>query len=222
VADLPWKRGKLPNEQGKGGRPAGFQKKEETAAKDAIETVREESPQTFPIPPRKGWEKQYDAREKEIERREAESILQAREGRLQAIEQETAVLRVNRALALRFSAATLHLVEVTERVAKDLKRKVEAQDDLSMKDINSILKLTGSTIHRAQSAIGTMAKVERYIHRHPLDDGGVEEDDLAGLDADGAKQILTNLHRSLNAAVKKIEPIDTTIVDGETDEDSDP
>lgn len=221
MADLPWKRGKLPNEQGKGGRPTGFQKEKESAAKDALAAVREESPQSFPIPPRKGWEKQFDSREKEIERREAEAILQAREGRLQAIEQENAVLRVNRALALRFSAATLHLVEITERVAKDLKKKVESQDEMTMKDIGNVLRLTGSTIHKAQSAIGTMAKVERYIHRHPLDDGGVEEDDLAGLDAEGAKQILTNLQRSLNAAVKKTTPIDTQAVEEDPDEDTD-
>ena len=65
-----------------------------------------------------------------------------------------------------------------------------------------------------------MARAERYILRHPLEDGVSEDDDVADMSADDAKVILENLSKTLSASMKVLKK-DLDIVHTQTDEHED-
>ena len=191
-----------PNRRGRGGRPTKGQLAEAGAlegAEGALADVRKDNPETFAVAPRRAsWEKNYDKAEKEIERAEAEAVLSARQERLSALQEQTTVLRANRQIALGFSGAALRLLTTMQATAKELDSRVRNDvEDLTIKDLQQILQVTGTTVAKAQTAVEAMVKTERYVMRHPLDDDSGPGDDLEGLDAAGAKMILENLSKSI-------------------------
>lgn len=199
---MNWSLGKPPNQRGKGGRPTKAEQAESgelEGAEKALQEVRKQQPSTFPVPPRrKSWEKQFDEEEKSVERQEAEAILTARKERLSALEEQTTTLRANRRIALGFSGAAMQLLKTMQTAAKELDSRVSrSPDDLTIKDLQQIIQVTGTTVVKAQTAVEAMVKTERYVMRHPLDDSNEQADDLDSLDATGAKQILENLSKSI-------------------------
>jgi hypothetical protein len=222
---MSWTLGKPPNQRGKGGRPTKAEQAaagELEGAEKAIQEVRAQQPQTFAVPPRrKSWEKQFDEDERSVERQEAEAILTARKERLSALDEQTTTLRANRRIALGFSGAALQLLKTMQTAAKELDGRVSrSPEDLTIKDLQQIIQVTGTTVVKAQTAVEAMVKTERYVMRHPLDDGSENADELEGLDATGAKQILENLSKSIMHISGKYAK-DTAIVAEATVEPSD-
>lgn len=205
-----------PNKRGKGGRPTTGQLAEQgelTGAKAALKDVQEAQPPQFQMrPSQRNWAKEYDREEKLVEQEEAEAILSARKERLSALEEQTTVLRANRKIALGFSGTAMHLLKSMRRAAEELdKRLADGIEDMTLKDLQSVIQTTGTTVAKAQSAVEAMVKTERYVMRHPLDLTEEEQDDLEELDADGAKMILENLSKSIHHISKKFareRPID--------------
>lgn len=213
---MSWSLGKPPNQRGKGGRPTKSEQAdagELEGAEKAIQEVRKQQPPTFSVPPRrKSWEKQYDEEEKSVERQEAEAFLTARKERLSALDEQTTTLRANRRIALGFSGAAMQLLKTMQTAAKELDSRVSGSPgDLTIKDLQQIIQVTGTTVVKAQTAVEAMVKTERYVMRHPLDDGSEQTDELDSLDATGAKQILENLSKSIMHISGKYAK-DTTIV----------
>lgn len=196
---------KLPNQRGVGGRPTKAQAQAQGAAKspaqEALDKIRAHDPKTFPIPPRKkSWEKDYNERELSVEQEEAEAVLSARQDRLKALQEETAVRQANRKIALGFSAVALQGLRVMNNAMGELgKREVEGQ---SVEQLQKTITTCSSAVGKAQSAIESMARAERWIMRHPLDLDEEKGDDLDGIDAEGAKQILENLKGQIDHTVK--------------------
>lgn len=191
-----------PNKRGKGGRPTNAQVAavgESEGANKALHEIRAQQPSTFAVKPRrKSWEKDFDNEEKAVERAEAEAILSARKERLNALEEQTTTLRANRKIALGFSGAAMQLLRTMQTAAKELNTRVEEHaEDLTLRDLQQIIQVTGTTVVKAQNAVEAMVKTERYVMRHPLDDDGDKGDDLDGLDSAGAKMILENLSKSI-------------------------
>lgn len=191
-----------PNKRGKGGRPTGAQvaeKGDSEGADKALQEIRAQQPPTFAVKPRrKSWEKDFDNEEKAVERAEAEAVLGARKERLTALEEQTTTLRANRKIALGFSGAAMQLLRTMQTAAKELNSRVEGHaEDLTLRDLQQIIQVTGTTVVKAQNAVEAMVKTERYVMRHPLDDENDRGDDLEGLDAAGAKMILENLSKSI-------------------------
>jgi len=106
----------------------------------------------------------------------------------------------------------MHLLKSMRRAAEELdKRLADGIEDMTLKDLQSVIQTTGTTVAKAQSAVEAMVKTERYVMRHPLDLTEEEQDDLEELDADGAKMILENLSKSIHHISKKFareQPID--------------
>lgn len=205
-----------PNKRGKGGRPTSGQLAERgelTGAKAALQDVQESQPPQFQMRPSQSkWAKDYDREEKIVEQEEAEAILSARKERLSALEEQTTILRANRKIALGFSGTAMQLLKSMRRAAEELDtRLADGIEDMTLKDLQSVIQTTGTTVAKAQSAVEAMVKTERYVMRHPLDLTDEEQDDLEELDADGAKQILENLSKSIHHISKKFareRPID--------------
>ncbi|TXH57451.1 MAG: hypothetical protein E6Q97_04420 [Desulfurellales bacterium] len=199
-----------PNKRGKGGRPTTGQKAEEGAldgAREVLQTVQEANPPTFQMRPNQSqWAKNFDREERLVEQQEAEAILSARKERLDAIQEQTTILKANRRIALGFSGTAMQLLKSMQRAAAELdKRLVDNLEDLSFKELREVIQVTGSTVVKAQSAVEAMVKTERYVMRHPLDLSEEEQDDLAELDPDGAKRILENLSKSVLHIAKKFD-----------------
>ena len=205
-----------PNKRGKGGRPTTGQLAERgelSGAKAALQDVQAAQPPHFHIRPNQNkWAKEYDKAEKLVEQEEAEAILAARKERLSALEEQTTILRANRKIALGFSGTAMQLLKSMRRAAEELDtRLAEGIEDMTLKDLQAVIQTTGTTVAKAQSAVEAMVKTERYVMRHPLDLTEEEKDDLEELDADGAKQILENLSRSIHHISKEFareQPID--------------
>lgn len=199
--------GQLPNRQGKGGRPTKAEAPRPADA--AIQATRELTPPLHNIAPKgKSWESEYDKAEKEIERAEATALLGARKERLDAIQEETLIRQSNRRLAMGFGAVGINSVNVMNVAVGEIGKRVRdpAQlKELSLKELNQIITTAGSVASKAQQAVESMARAERYILRHPLEDGVSEDDDVAGMTADDAKIVLENLTKSLNASMKIIK-----------------
>lgn len=199
----------LPNQRGKGGRPTNAQKdaaNPTTGARNAIDNVREETPPLRLSEARgKTWESEYDKAEKEIERKEATALLLARRERLEAIQEETMIRQANRRLATGFGAVGIQAISVLSTTIGEINTRVKDKEKLnkmSLKELNAIINATGSITNKAQQAIESMARAERYILRHPLEDGVSEDDDLEGMTSDDAMVILQNLTKSLTAVAK--------------------
>ena len=106
----------------------------------------------------------------------------------------------------------MQLLKTMQTAAKELDTRVSrSPEDLTIKDLQQIIQVTGTTVVKAQTAVEAMVKTERYVMRHPLDDGSEQTDELDSLDATGAKQILENLSKSIMHISGKYAN-DTTIV----------
>lgn len=178
-------------------------------AATAITNIREETPPLHNIPPRgKSWEKEYDKAEKEIERKEATALLLARQERLEAIKEETLIRQTNRRLCMGFGAVGIGAINVMNSAVGEIQRRVRDEDklkNLSLKELNQIIATAGSITNKAQQAVESMARAERYILRHPLEDGVSEDDDTEDMSPDDAKIILENLTKSLNSSMRIIK-----------------
>ena len=196
--------GQLPNRQGRGGRPTKAEAP--SAAAEAIQATRDLTPPLHNIPPRgKSWEAEYDKAEKEIERQEAAALLGARKERLDAIQQETLIRQSNRRLAMGFGAVGINSINVMSIAVGEINKRVrdpEQLQGLSLKELDRIIVTAGGVASKAQQAVESMARAERYILRHPLEDGVSEDDDVADMTADDAKIILENLNKTLSASMK--------------------
>lgn len=197
-----------PNKRGKGGRPTTGQlaeKGELSGARAALQDVQTAQPPQFHIRPSQGkWAREYDKEERLVEQEEAEAILNARKERLSALEEQTTILRANRKIALGFSGTAMQLLKSMRRAAEELDNRLsEGIEDMTIRDLQNVIQVTGTTVAKAQSAVEAMVKTERYVMRHPLDLTEEEQDDLADLDADGAKRILENLSKSIHHISKK-------------------
>ena len=214
--------GQLPNRQGKGGRPTKAEAPRPADA--AIQATRELTPPLHNVQTRgKSWEAEYDKAERDIERAEATALLGARKDRLDAIQEETLIRQSNRRLAMGFGAAGINSVNVMNTAVAEIGRRVknpEKLGEMSLKELNSIILTAGSVASKAQQAVESMARAERYILRHPLEDGVSEDDDVADMSADDAKVILENLSKTLSASMKVLKK-DLDIVHTQTDEHED-
>lgn len=214
--------GQLPNRQGKGGRPTKAEAPK--PSDEAIQSVRELTPPLHNIPQRgKSWEAEYDKAERDIERAEATALLGARKERLDAIQEETLIRQSNRRLAMGFGAVGINSVNAMNIAVGEISRRVKSPEQLkemSLKELNQIITTAGSVASKAQQAVESMARAERYILRHPLEDGVSEDDDVADMSADDAKVVLENLTKSLNASMKIIKKT-PDIVAVQTGEDDD-
>ncbi len=214
--------GQLPNRQGKGGRPTKAEAPK--PSDEAIQSVRELTPPLHNIPQRgKSWEAEYDKAERDIERAEATALLGARKERLDAIQEETLIRQSNRRLAMGFGAVGINSVNAMNIAVGEISRRVKSPEQLkemSLKELNQIITTAGSVASKAQQAVESMARAERYILRHPLEDGVSEDDDVADMSADDAKVVLENLTKSLNASMKIIKKT-PDIVAVQTGEDED-
>jgi len=193
----------LPNERGKGGRPTKAQSRDAGAnpAADALAALRTKDPQTFQVPPRKSsWEKSYNERELSVEQAEAEAVLSARQDRLKALQEETTIRQANRKIALGFSSVALRGLSVMNTAMTELGSRDVVDQTIS--ELQKTIVTCSSAVGKAQSAIEAMARTERWIMRHPLDLGEEKGDDLEGLDADGARQILENLKGQIDNTVR--------------------
>lgn len=193
----------LPNQRGSGGRPTKAQARDagKNPAEETITALREKDPKTFTIPPRKsGWEKSFNERELSVEQSEAEAVLSARQERLRAIQEETTIRQANRKIALSFSSVALRGLGVMHAAMTELgKRSVEKQ---SIGELQKTITTCSSAVGKAQASIEAMARAERWIMRHPLDINEEKGDDLDGLDAEGARQILENLKGQIDNTVR--------------------
>ena len=198
---------RLPNKRGGGGRPSTAQETQsgKDKAEKLLDEVREKTPKTFQVPPRKNWARQIQSEEEALEQREAEAVLAARSDRLTAIEEETILIKANRKLALRFSAAGLDMLEVMREATGALKARLKNPKEVSTRELLGTIQTAGKTISMAQRSVEGMARAERWILRHPLETGEEgQEDDLAGLDGEGAKRILANLSKQLSHTAKQL------------------
>lgn len=193
----------LPNKRGAGGRPTKAQARDagKNPAEEALANIREKDPKTFSVPPRKNsWEKGYNERELSVEQAEAEAILSARQERLQAIKEETTIRQANRRIALGFSSAALRGLNVMNAAMAELgSRDVTKQ---TVGELQKTITTCSSAVGKAQASIEAMARAERWIMRHPLDINEEKGDDLDGLDAEGARQILENLKGQIDNTVR--------------------
>ena len=216
------KEEKLPNQRGKGGRPTKAQERDLgklVGADAALAEIREANPPLLQIPPRRSgqaelqrsWEKAYNAEEKEIERREAEAIHMARKEQLAAIEEETAIRKANRKVGLRAGLAAVKMVSTLSDVADKLDAKVQATKDMSINEARGVINTLSGAVSKMQVAMETVARLERTIVRRPLDDGdAMDQEDLANLSVDDAKQILSDLlkrtfHTAKSSGIKVFE-----------------
>lgn len=198
---------RLPNKRGSGGRPSTAQETQAGAnkAEKLLEEVREKTPGTFQVPPRKNWAKQIQTEEEALEKAEAEAVLAARSDRLRAIQEETILIQANRKLALRFSAAGLDMVQVMNEATLVLRARLKNPKTLTTRELLGTIQTTAKTVSMAQRSVEGMARAERWILRHPLETGDEgSEDDLADIDAEGAKRILANLSKQLSHTARQL------------------
>ncbi len=212
---------KLPNQRGKGGRPTKAQSRDAgymEGAQKAIEEIREANPPLLAAAPhrsgkmeiQRSWEKAYDAREKSLERQEAEAILAARSERLAALEEETAIRRANRKVGVAAGLAAFTMVRTLGDVAERLDKKVRESKDMSFSELRGAINTLSGSVSKMQSAMETVARLERTITRRPLDEEGVNsvsEDDLSNLSVEDAEKILENIlkttyHTAKSAGIK--------------------
>lgn len=216
------KPAQLPNRRGAGGRPTKAERPP-ASAEAAINAARELTPPLHNIPPRgKSWESEYDKAEKEIERQEATALLGARKERLDAIQEETLIRQSNRRLAMGFGAVGINSVNAMNIAVKEISKRVGDPSKLqgmSLKELNQIIVTAGSVASKAQQAVESMARAERYIMRHPLEDGISEDDDVADMTAEDAKVVLENLTKSLNASMRIIKKTPDIVATQSEDQD---
>lgn len=217
----------MPNKRGVGGRPTKKEAGDKTpdkGAANAVSAVRETTPPLHSFPPRgKSWEQEYNKAEQEIERQEATALLAARKERLEAISEETLIRQSNRRLCMGFGAVGINAISTMNTAVKEIQRRMSdkelLQDKLSLKDLNQIIATAGSIANKAQQAVESMARAERYILRHPLEDGAPEDDDIAEMTPDDAKVILENLTKSLNSSMKIIKGKPDIVATQEAEDD---
>lgn len=207
----------LPNKRGKGGRPTKAQALAEgkaTPVRQAVAEIEAETPPLHQVPPRgKSWERDYNHREQDETRQEAEDLLEVRKARRLAIQEELTIRSRNRSLAKGFAVVGQGLLLTMGKAANELRARVEKNaEDLSVRELQQIIQTTGTAVGKAQSAIESMARVERFMDRHELSDAEENKDDLEGLDPEGAKLILENLKRTLDSQVKTYSK---RVIDGE-------
>lgn len=203
------KMAKLPNQRGKGGRKSKAQQSEEymSSARQAIEDIRAENPPILSIVPHRSgkadmhraWEKEFDAREKELERAEAEAILSARKEQLSAIEEETAIRRANRKVGVAAGVAALRMVKTLGDAAERLDKKVKDSKDMSLSELRGTINTLSSSVTKMQTAMETVARLERTIVRRPLDDpqeAAIEQEELANISTEDAEKIIENILKS--------------------------
>lgn len=214
----------LPGQRGKGGRPTkaqADQKAPDKGARNAVADVREETPPLHNMAPRRrNWEAEYNSAEQEIERKEATALLLARKERLEAIQEETLIRQSNRRLAMGFGAVGINAISALNSAVDEVKRRTKdagLMQKLSLKELNQIIQTGTTVVSKAQQAIEAMAKAERYILRHPLEDGESEDDDMESMTTDDAMIVLQNLNRSLSAVTKIVRqnPEVVSVQDGE-------
>lgn len=179
------------------------------AAKAALASVRAKTPPLLKQNVETlNWSADYDRREEAMEREEAEAILKARKERLDAINEEVLVRRTNRKIALSFGSVGLKLLSTIRKAADHLDVRLDAADNISTKELRNIIQTAGATVSKAQSAIESMARAERFIARNPLEGGDEEVDDLADLNSEQALLLLTNLSKQLGHIAEKHPVID--------------
>jgi hypothetical protein len=216
--------GALPNKRGVGGRPSKAEAPSKAA--EVIQATRELTPPLHNIPQRgKSWEAEYDKAERDIERQEATALLGARKERLDAIQEETLIRQSNRRLAMGFGAVGINSVNIMNIAVGEIGKRVKDPEQLksmSLKELDRIIATAGSVTSKAQQAVESMARAERYILRHPLEDGIAEDDDVADMSPEDAKTVLENLTKSLNASMKVIRgtPEVVAVQTRETDDES--
>jgi len=217
---------KPPNKRGLGGRPTKQEQNDKDpqhGAANAVSAVRESTPPLHSFPPRgKSWEQEYNKAEQEIERQEATSLLAARKERLEAINEETLIRQSNRRLCMGFGAVGINAISTMNTAVKEVQRRVtdkEVLQKLSLKELNQIIATAGAVANKAQQAVESMARAERYILRHPLEDGTPEDDDIADMTPDDAKVILENLTKSLNSSMRIIKSKPEVVATQDTEDD---
>lgn len=107
-----------------------------------------------------------------------------------------------------FGAVGIGAINVMNSAVGEIQRRVKDEDrlkNLSLKELNQIIATAGSITNKAQQAVESMARAERYILRHPLEDGVSEDDDTEDMSPDDAKIILENLTKSLNSSMRIIK-----------------
>lgn len=232
------KMAELPNKRGKGGRPTKAQQRSDgymSTARQAIEDIRAENPPILGIVPhrsgkmdlQRAWEKEFDAREKELERAEAEAILSARKEQLSALEEETAIRRANRKVGVAAGMAAYRMVRTLGDVAEKLDKKVTETKDMSLSELRGTINTLSSSVTKMQTAMETVARLERTIARRPLEEPGsvsIEEEELANLSPEDAQKIIENILKTTYHAAQSagIKVYDSTaeVVSEVTDEET--
>lgn len=224
----------LPNKRGKGGRPTKAQARDEgklEGARAVIEQVRELNPPKIPVALKqrnktaaeveRDWEKGFNEHERELERKEAEASLAYREDKLDAVNEETLIRRASRKTAMGFGGVAMRLVRVMDDATRKLEEKLkgDSADDLSYKELQSIISSAGSTIQRASASMEVAARLERLWMRSPLDSEENGEVDDREISAEEAKTKLENVMKAIGAfsARRGISIVETEAV-GSTDE----
>lgn len=220
----------LPNKRGKGGRPTKAQARDAgklEGARAQLEEVRAVNPPQLPVALKqrnktaaeseREWEKGFSAHEKEIERREAESVLAYREDKLDAVNEETLIRRASRKTAMGFGGVAMRLVRVMDDATRKLeeKLKTEKASEMSYKELQGIISTAGSSIQRASASMEVAARLERLWMRSPLETEENGETDDREIGAEEAKVKLENVMKAISAfsarrGIKIIEAEATT------------
>lgn len=225
----------LPNKRGKGGRPTKAQARDAgtlEGARAKLEEVRAIHPPQVPVALKqrnktaaeseREWEKGFNAHEKEIERKEAEATLAYREDKLDAVNEETLIRRASRKTAMGFGGVAMRLVRVMDDATRKLEEKLkgESADDMSFKELQSIISTAGSSIQRASASMEVAARLERLWMRSPLEDEDNGETDDREISAEEAKTKLENVMKAIGAfsARRGIKIVETEAVEEGTDE----
>jgi hypothetical protein len=107
-----------------------------------------------------------------------------------------------------FGAVGINAISSMNTAVKEIQRRMGDKsklEQMSFKELNQVISTAGTITNKAQQAIESMARAERYILRHPLEDGTPEDDDMAEMTAEDAKIVLENLTKSLNSSMRIIK-----------------
>lgn len=187
---------------------------EAPASQETLTQIRAKNPPVFKRSPQQDtWAQRFDTEEARVEQQEAELALRQRQDEIKAVEEELMTRAVNRRLALGFGTVGVRLLGTMDLAAKKLDSRVkEDLEGMSNKELRETIMVLGTAVQRAQGAIESSAKAERYMARHEIR-RTVDDDDLEDLDSEGAMTILKNLQSSLNSITGKGKVVTGSIVD---------
>lgn len=185
-------------------------REKETPASVAIQEVREAQPPIVQTPPRrlrKDWASDYTRRELTQEQEEAEAILEARQARLKALKQETALKSAQRGVALKFLAVSHTLIGAMEEMSQDIATRAEASrlgtTKMSNNDLKNLLNAASTTVGRATAAAEAAVRLERLMIATPIEDSDMEEEAMQNMSPEDAKKVLENLLRSVESVTNR-------------------